>query len=79
MKKGYGMGLTKMTVLEGATLYSALNEIPHIFPSTGERAQEMYRDMQKKYPSIANVIQPERAAFFVRFVNKGRLSVFFIS
>ena len=70
MKKGYGLGMDKISVLEGVTLYSALDLLPHIFPSTGEKALEACREMQKKYTAIANIIQPECAAFFVKAVCK---------
>lgn len=70
VKKGYGLGMDKISVLEGVTLYSALDLLPHIFPSTGEKALEACKEMQKKYTAIANIIQPERAAFFVKAVCK---------
>ena len=70
VKKGYGLGIAKVTVVEGASLYSALEQLPIIFPSTSEKSVAVQKEAQEKFKAIQNVIQAEQAAFWVRAVNK---------
>lgn len=55
-----------MTVLEGASLYSAWEQLPIIFPSTSEKSVAVQKEAQEKFKSIQNVIQADRAAFLIR-------------
>ena len=69
MKKGYGMAVTCIRPLEGATMYSVMGKLPGTLQSSLEQARVLQTDYQHRFPSIKDLIQTSALPFFVGRVN----------
>ena len=69
VKKGYGMAVSCIRPLEGATMYSVASKLPCTLQSSMEKARIVQADYQHRFPSIKDLIQTSALPFFVKKVN----------
>jgi hypothetical protein len=69
VKKGYGMSVSGMRPLEGATLYSVMDKLPRTLSCTLEKSRAKQSEWQGQFPSIKDLIQTNALPFFVSKVN----------
>ena len=67
--KGYGMGVSSIRPLEGATLYSVLDKLPKLMLPTLDKSRSRQTDWQNQFSSITKLVETNAVSFFIKRVN----------
>ena len=70
VKKGYGMGVTAVTPLGGASLHSALRMLSKVLPPSLDDSKAKQQAWQSKFASLKKIIKTDKVPFYVSAVSQ---------